>query len=45
MAAAGLVAALEGSNAQIEHAAEIGMEHNLGMTCGSDRRSRPGALY
>jgi len=33
MAAAGLVAALHGSNAQIEHAAEIAMEHNLGMTC------------
>jgi L-serine dehydratase len=33
MAASGLVAALEGSNAQIEHAAEIAMEHNLGMTC------------
>ena len=33
MAAGGLVAALEGTNAQIEDAAEIGMEHNLGMTC------------
>jgi L-serine dehydratase len=33
MAAAALVAALEGTNAQIEHAAEIAMEHNLGMTC------------
>ncbi|HYA15848.1 MAG TPA: L-serine ammonia-lyase [Bryobacteraceae bacterium] len=33
MAAAGLVAALRGTNEQIEHAAEIGMEHNLGMTC------------
>jgi L-serine dehydratase len=33
MAAGGLVAALGGSNYQIEHAAEIGMEHNLGMTC------------
>jgi L-serine dehydratase len=33
MAAAGLVAALNGSNAQAEHAAEIAMEHNLGMTC------------
>ena len=33
MAAAGLVAAQNGSNAEIEHAAEIGMEHNLGMTC------------
>jgi L-serine dehydratase len=33
MAAGGLVAALGGTNQQIEHAAEIGMEHNLGMTC------------
>jgi len=33
MAAAGLVAALGGSNGQIENAAEIGMEHNLGLTC------------
>jgi L-serine dehydratase len=33
MAAAGLVAALSGTNQQIEHAAEISMEHNLGMTC------------
>ncbi len=33
MAAAGLVAALGGSNAEIENAAEIGMEHHLGMTC------------
>ena len=33
MAAAGLCAALGGSNAQIENAAEIGMEHNLGLTC------------
>jgi len=33
MAAAGLVAALNGTNEAIEHAAEIGMEHNLGMTC------------
>jgi L-serine dehydratase len=33
MAAGGLVAALEGTNEQVEHAAEIGMEHNLGMTC------------
>jgi L-serine dehydratase len=33
MAAAGLAAALGASNSQIEHAAEIGMEHNLGMTC------------
>jgi L-serine dehydratase len=33
MAAAGLCAALGGTNAQIENAAEIGMEHHLGMTC------------
>ena len=33
MAAAGLAAALGGSNEQIENAAEIGMEHNLGLTC------------
>jgi L-serine dehydratase len=33
MAAGGLVAALGGSNAQVENAAEIGMEHSLGMTC------------
>ncbi|HKN28711.1 MAG TPA: L-serine ammonia-lyase [Roseiarcus sp.] len=33
MAAAGLCAALGGSNAQVENAAEIAMEHHLGMTC------------
>lgn len=33
MAAAGLTAALGGTNAQIENAAEIAMEHHLGMTC------------
>jgi L-serine dehydratase len=33
MAAGGVVAALGGTNRQIEYAAEIGMEHNLGMTC------------
>jgi L-serine dehydratase len=33
MAAGGLVAALGGDNRQVEYAAEIGMEHNLGMTC------------
>ena len=33
MAAGGLAAALHGSNQQVEHAAEIAMEHNLGMTC------------
>ena len=29
----GSAAALGGTNAQIENAAEIGMEHNLGLTC------------
>jgi len=33
MAAAGLTAALGGTVAQVENAAEIGMEHNLGLTC------------
>jgi L-serine dehydratase len=33
MAAGGLAAALHGSNQHVEHAAEIAMEHNLGMTC------------
>jgi L-serine dehydratase len=33
MAAAGLAAAMGASNAQIENAAEIAMEHNLGLTC------------
>lgn len=33
MAAAGLTAAQGGTNEQVENAAEIGMEHNLGLTC------------
>lgn len=33
MAAGGLAAAMGGCNDDVEHAAEIGMEHNLGMTC------------
>jgi L-serine dehydratase len=33
MAAGGLAAALGATNRQVEYAAEIGMEHNLGMTC------------
>ncbi|MGO1540233.1 MAG: L-serine ammonia-lyase [Luteimonas sp.] len=33
MAAAGLTAALGGTPVQVENAAEIGMEHNLGLTC------------
>lgn len=33
MAAGGLAAAIGGTNRQVEHAAEIAMEHHLGMTC------------
>ena len=33
MAAAGLAAALGATNEQVTNAAEIGMEHNLGLTC------------
>jgi len=33
MAAAGLAAVMGGTVARIENAAEIGMEHNLGLTC------------
>jgi L-serine dehydratase len=33
MAAAGLASALGGTAAQVENAAEIGLEHHLGMTC------------
>jgi L-serine dehydratase len=33
MAAAGLVSGAERQNEQVENAAEIGMEHNLGLTC------------
>jgi len=33
MAAAGLAAVMGGTNEQIENAAEIGMEHHLGLTC------------
>jgi len=33
MAAGGLTAAMGGTPEQVENAAEIGMEHNLGLTC------------
>ncbi len=33
MAAAGMAAALGATNAQVENAAEIALEHHLGMTC------------
>jgi L-serine dehydratase len=33
MAAGALAAVWGGTPAQVEHAAEIGMEHNLGLTC------------
>ena len=45
MAAAGLCAALGGTNAQVENAAEIALEHHLGMTCDPVARPRPGALH
>ncbi len=41
MAAAGLAGALGATNPAVEHAAEIGMEHHLGMTC--DPIGGPGA--
>ena len=33
MASAGLAEILGASPEQVEHAAEIGLEHNLGLTC------------
>src|SRR5476649_1743531 len=33
MAAAGVAAVMGGTPTQVENAAEIGMEHNLGLTC------------
>jgi L-serine dehydratase len=33
MAAAGMAAVMGGTPGQVENAAEIGMEHNLGLTC------------
>jgi L-serine dehydratase len=33
MASAGLAEILNGTTEQVEHAAEIGLEHNLGLTC------------
>lgn len=37
MAAAGLCSALGGTNEQVENAAEIALEHHLGMTCDPAR--------
>jgi L-serine dehydratase len=45
MAAAGLAAVMGGSPEQVENAAEIGMEHNLGLTCDPGRRPGAGAVY
>jgi L-serine dehydratase len=39
MAAAGLAAVLGGTPAQVENAAEIAMEHHLGMTCDIERNA------
>nr|WP_234346735.1 L-serine ammonia-lyase, iron-sulfur-dependent, subunit alpha [Halomonas sp. G11] len=33
MAAAGLAELIGGSVAQVENASELGLEHNLGLTC------------
>ena len=45
MAAAGLCAVLGGTPAQVENAAEIALEHHLGMTCDPVGRPGPGALH
>ena len=45
MAAAGLAELLGGSPAQVCIAAEIGMEHNLGLTCDPVAGQVPGAVY
>jgi L-serine dehydratase len=45
MAAAGLCAALGGTNEQIENAAEIALEHHLGMTCDPAGGPGAGALH
>ena len=45
MAAAGLAAVMGGTNEQIENAAEIGMEHNLGLTCDPVGGAGAGAVH
>jgi hypothetical protein len=45
MAAAGLCAALGGTPEQIENAAEIALEHHLGMTCDPAGGLGAGALH
>ena len=45
MAAGGLAAALGGTNRQIENAAEIAMEHNLGADLRSCGRARADPLH
>ncbi len=45
MAAAGLAAVLGGTPEQVENAAEIALEHHLGMTCDPVERPRPGPLH
>ena len=45
MAAAGLAAVLGGTPEQVENAAEIALEHHLGMTCDPIARPRAGALH
>ena len=36
---------LGGTPEQVENAAEIGMEHNLGLTCDPDRRARADPVH
>lgn len=45
MAAGALAAVLGGSNKQVENAAEIGMEHNLWLTCDPVGGPRAGSLH
>ena len=45
MAAAGLSAVLDGTPAQVENAAEIALEHHLGMTCDPVGGLVQGALH
>ncbi len=45
MAAAGLAELLGGSPEQVCMAAEIAMEHNLGLTCDACCRTSTGAMY
>jgi L-serine deaminase len=45
MAAAGLCAIRGGTSAQIENAAEMALEHHIGMTCDPVKGLRTSALH